>query len=65
VTGSVEVAPSGSKVVVPSSATSVVVTATVAQPSGAGFMSVRPGGASGALEPAPTQVAAASESFDL
>ena len=47
VTGSVSVAPSGSKTVVPAGATGVVVTATVVDASGPGFLSVRPKGAEG------------------
>ncbi len=47
VTGDVPVAPSGSKTVVPAGATGVVVTATVVDASGPGFLSVRPKGAEG------------------
>jgi hypothetical protein len=47
VTGTVEVASGGSKVVVPSDAVAVLVNVTVILPSSAGFLSLRPAGAVG------------------
>jgi hypothetical protein len=47
VTGSVAIAPSGSSVIVPPTATAVVANVTVVNPTSAGFLSVRPGDASG------------------
>jgi hypothetical protein len=48
VTGNVNVAPSGSKVVVPADATGVIVNVTVVLPTDGGFLSLRPSGAAGA-----------------
>ncbi len=47
VTGAVPVASGGTAVVVPPGATGVALNVTVVEPSGAGFLSVRPGGAAG------------------
>ena len=47
VTGSVSVASGGTDVVVPPDAVGVIVNATVVNPSAKGFLSIRPGGASG------------------
>lgn len=47
VTGSVAVAPSGTAIVVPVDATAVLVNTTVVRPTHPGFLSLRPGGATG------------------
>jgi hypothetical protein len=47
VTGTVPVAPTGTQVVVPATATAIVANVTVVEPSAGGFLSVRPGDATG------------------
>ena len=45
--GPVAVAPSGTETVIPADATGVIVNVTIVNPTGAGFLSLRPGGATG------------------